>query len=62
MQWFEQADLVLNWTLSNLYTGKGYFYYQQTPLFTKRFCLMRWCNAWMCRAISQAQLLGSSSP
>ena len=43
---------VLKWTLANLYSGRGYFFYQKTRWMTKRFCLMRWSNAWMCRAIA----------
>ena len=56
-QWAEQAEKVLNWTLSNLYSGRGCFYYQRTRWVTKRFCLMRWCNGWMCRALAQQILL-----
>jgi hypothetical protein len=47
------ADCILTWTLENLYDSRGYFYYQRTRWMTKRFCLMRWCNAWMCRALAQ---------
>ena len=36
----------------NLYSGKGYFYYQKTRFFTKRFVLMRWSQAWICRSFS----------
>ena len=54
--WFrgnlEFAGRVMKWTLENLYSGRGYFFYQKTTWMTKRFCLMRWCNAWMCRAIA----------
>jgi hypothetical protein len=46
------ADLITRWTLKNLYSGKGTFYYQKSKWYTKRTCLMRWCNAWMCRALT----------
>ena len=46
------ADKVATWTMNNLYSGKGYFYYQRCRFYTKRFTLMRWCNAWMCMALS----------
>lgn len=48
----ELANKILSWTLTNLYSGKGYFYYQKYPFFTKKFTLMRWCNAWMLRGIA----------
>ena len=41
------------WTMANLYDARGYFYYQKTRLYTKRFNLMRWANGWMCRALAQ---------
>jgi len=47
------ADRILAWTFNHLWNPDGYFYYQKTRWFTKRFCLMRWCNAWMCRAMAQ---------
>jgi hypothetical protein len=53
------AGRVLNWTLKNLYGGRGYFYYQKTRWMTKRFCLMRWGNAWMCRAIAYRLTAGT---
>jgi hypothetical protein len=37
---------------NNLYSGKGYFYYQKTRFFTKKFVLMRWSQAWICRSFS----------
>ena len=49
------ADRIAAWTLRNLYDGKGRFYYQQTRYFTKRFTLLRWCNAWMARALAAQQ-------
>lgn len=48
----EFADRIALWTLHNLYSGNGTFFYQKTKWFTKRTCLMRWCNAWMCRALT----------
>jgi hypothetical protein len=53
-----QARRILDWTLTNLYDSEGFFYYQRTRWRTKRFCLMRWCNAWMARAM--ASLLRSA--
>jgi hypothetical protein len=45
------ASRTCNWAIQNMYTP-GRFYYQQTPLLTKRFTLLRWCNAWMTRALA----------
>lgn len=50
------ADHILSWTLRNLYDERGYFNYQMGRFTKKRFCLMRWCNAWMCRAMAQRLL------
>lgn len=54
----EMADRILDWTLRTLYDQRGFFSYQETRFYRKRFCLMRWGNAWMCQAIAQRLLLG----
>ncbi len=43
---------VLEWTLDNMYDPRGFFYYQRGRVLTSRFCLMRWANGWMCRALA----------
>ncbi len=43
---------ILDWVLANLYAGDGQFHYQRRRFYTKRFTLMRWCQAWMAYAIS----------
>jgi rhamnogalacturonyl hydrolase YesR len=52
--YWRSAQAVLNWTLEHLHDPRGFFYYQRTKWFTKRFCLLRWSNAWMCRALAFA--------
>ena len=48
------ACKIADWAIKNLYNHKkGYFYYQQGMFFKHKFTLMRWCNAWMCRALSE---------
>ncbi len=47
------AERVFDWTLHNLYSGQGYFFYQRTRWHTKKFTLMRWCNAWMLYAMGE---------
>lgn len=46
------ADKILSWALRRMYDSRGFFYYQETPLFRKRFTLLRWCNAWMAWAMA----------
>ena len=50
---FERAGRILSWALDNLYAGDGRFYFRKHRLYTKRFTLMRWCQAWMSYAISE---------
>ena len=50
-RWREMAQRVLGWTLDHLYDRRGFFYYQRTRWRTKKLCLLRWANAWMCRAL-----------
>ncbi len=47
------ADRIARWTLHNMFDERGhFFYYQKCRYYTKRFTLMRWCNAWMAKALS----------
>jgi hypothetical protein len=48
----EFARRILEWTCDNLYAGDGQFYYQKRRFYTKRFTLMRWCQAWMAFALA----------
>ncbi len=45
-------EKIHNWAMNNMYDPEGRFYYQQNKYFTKKFTLLRWCNAWMFRALS----------
>ncbi len=51
-QYPDLAKKISFWTIENMYHPEGRFYYQQTRHFTKRFTLLRWCNAWMARALA----------
>ena len=44
---------VLNWTIENMQTDKGYFYYQIDKYFSSRIPYMRWAQAWMFYALSE---------
>ncbi len=46
------ADKVLNWTIKNMQSEKGYFYYQINKFFSSRIPYMRWAQAWMFYALS----------
>ncbi len=47
------ADKVLNWTIYNMQSDKGYFYYQKNKYFTSKIPYMRWSQAWMFYALSE---------
>lgn len=53
-QYGDAAVGVLRWALDRLFDPRGYFYYQETRFYRKRFCLMRWANGWMCWALAAA--------
>ena len=51
----EQKELlnkVLNWTIENMQSDKGYFYYQINKYFSSKIPYMRWAQAWMFYALS----------
>lgn len=55
-EYLEFAGDILSWTLAHLYDPAGYFRWQKTRFGVRRTCLMRWCNAWMSRAMSRLLL------
>jgi rhamnogalacturonyl hydrolase YesR len=48
----ELVDKVLNWTIKNMQSQKGYFYYQKRRFHTIKIPYMRWTQAWMFYALS----------
>lgn len=51
----EQKELmnkVLSWTIENMQSEKGYFYYQINKFFSSKIPYMRWAQAWMLYALS----------
>lgn len=46
------AEKVLNWTIGNMQSPKGYFYYQLKPGVSSKISYMRWSNAFMFNALS----------
>lgn len=50
----QQAQLVADWALTHLYREKTQdFIYRQGRFFKWNYSLMRWCNAWMSRALGE---------
>jgi hypothetical protein len=51
------SNRITEWAIDNMFNEEhGYFYYQKGRYLTKRFTLMRWCNAWMAKALSDLLL------
>jgi hypothetical protein len=49
-----QAEIITNWTISHLYNPERCdFSYRQGRLLRWDYSLMRWCNAWMARAMAE---------
>jgi rhamnogalacturonyl hydrolase YesR len=56
----EQADLikrVLTWTIENMQSRQGYFYFQKNKFYTTKIPYMRWSQAWMFYALCTSLLL-----
>lgn len=46
------VNKVLNWTIENMQSRKGYFYYQRNKYFSSKISYIRWAQAWMFYALS----------
>jgi len=46
------VDTVMGWTIKNMQSDKGYFYYQINKYITSRIPYMRWSQAWMFLSMS----------
>jgi len=44
---------IANWTVMNMRSDKGYFYYRKNPFFTNKISYMRWSQAWMMLALAE---------
>ena len=51
-QYIEDACRVAKWAIENMQDPEGHFYYQKGRFWTKKYTLMRWCNAWMAYGLS----------
>ena len=48
----ELLPKVLIWVIKNMQDPSGYFYYEKTPIITKKIAYLRWGQAWMARALT----------
>ncbi|HNW56136.1 MAG TPA: delta-aminolevulinic acid dehydratase [Bacteroidales bacterium] len=44
---------VIYWTIANMQSKKGYFYFQKNKFFTSKISYMRWAQAWMFYGLSE---------
>ena len=49
----EMAENVAVWTIENMQSTDGYFYYRKYRLYTSKIPYMRWGQAWMLYALSE---------
>ncbi|MBS1509701.1 MAG: delta-aminolevulinic acid dehydratase [Bacteroidetes bacterium] len=47
-----EVNKVLEWTIKNMQSNKGYFYYQVNKYFSSKIPYMRWAQAWMFYALT----------
>lgn len=53
-EYIEQCEKIIHWTIGNLYNRKnGEFFYRKGRFWRWNYSLMRWCNAWMSRAMAE---------
>lgn len=50
------VDRVLGWTIDNMQSEKGYFYYQKNKYFSSKIPYIRWAQAWMFYGFSHSGL------
>jgi hypothetical protein len=47
------AEQIAAWTIENLRSPQGYFYYQRRRFYTNRISYIRWSQAWMAYALAR---------
>lgn len=58
----ELVEKVLDWTIKNMQTSKGYFYYQKRKLISSKIPYMRWAQSWMFYAFTYYSLEMDKNP
>ena len=51
------SKTIAQWTIDNMQSPKGYFYYRKTPFFTNKIPYIRWSQAWMMLALAEIYTL-----
>lgn len=47
------SAVIAEWTMQNMQSKRGYFYYKKYPLYTIKTPFMRWSQAWMFLALTE---------
>jgi len=53
------ATTIAQWTVENMQSKKGYFYYKKHPMHTIKTPFMRWSQAWMMLALTELKVSSS---
>lgn len=53
------TDRLIKWMLQNMYSPRGYFYFQKTKYYTNKVAYMRWSQAWTFHALTEYILANS---
>jgi len=49
---FSYATSIVQWSLANMQSAEGFFYYQKRRFFKNKLAYMRWAQAWMLYALA----------
>ena len=55
-KFMDVSEKIAAWAIQEMQTPAGYFYFQKQKYYTKKFTLMRWCDAWMAYGLSSLLL------
>lgn len=55
-QYHELTDRVAKWTIDNMLSARGDFYFRKGRTFTNKISYIRWSQAWMFHALAEYQL------
>ena len=50
------ALTIADWTIKNMQSNKGSFYYKKYPLYIIKTPFMRWTNSWMLLALTELKI------
>ena len=55
-EYLDFAKKIANYTLQNMFSSRGYFFYKKYPMLTIKTPFMRWSQAWMFLALNELEL------